>query len=153
MISGRSTYFLAACLLLLGDHPLPAAVPNDSAGRSTVIGQPVSLQIQPETVTLIGPRARQQLLVTAQYADGTRRDLTAFASLTSDAETVAAVTADGFVLPRKDGTASLTVKAGGQSARVPVTVRDFSKPSPVSFRRDVMATLNVSACNMGAADG
>jgi hypothetical protein len=36
---------------------------------------------------------------------------------------------------------------------VPVTVAGMDEPSPVSFRRDVIATLNVGGCNAGACHG
>ena len=36
---------------------------------------------------------------------------------------------------------------------MPVTVSDFDKPQPVSFRNDVIAALNVGGCNAGACHG
>ena len=116
MMSGRGQYLLTFSLLLTG------AVP---ASADPVVGRPTSLQVQPEAVLLTGPRARQQLVVTGRYADGMVRDLTAFASVASDAEAVAA--ADGLVLPRKNGSATLRVTAGRQTVRVPVSVMDFDR--------------------------
>src|SRR5439155_11514690 len=59
----------------------------------------------------------------------------------------------GLLLPRKDGSSALVVKAGSKSIEVPVAVKDFSKPSPVSFRNEVIASLNVGGCNAGACHG
>src|SRR5207244_2596649 len=54
---------------------------------------------------------------------------------------------------KKDGPGVLTVKAGKQMLRVPVMVKDLDKPQPVSFRNDLIATLNVGGCNSGACHG
>ena len=59
--------------------------------------------------------------------------------------------AGGFVPPKKNGVTALLVKAGGQTARVPVTVKDLDKPQPVSFRHELIAALNVGGCNQAPA--
>src|SRR5207253_8641510 len=53
----------------------------------------------------------------------------------------------------KNGTGALTIKAGAQTTRVPVTVKDFDKPKQVSFRHELVAVLNVGGCNQGACHG
>ena len=80
------------------------------------------------------------------------RDLTPFCAIAAEAADVAAL-GDGFVTPKKNGTTTLVVKAGGQTAKVPVVVKDFDKPQPVSFRHEVIAALNVGGCNAGACHG
>jgi hypothetical protein len=128
-----------------------AELPADAAQRAKVVGQPVGLVVQPAAVALKGPRSMQQLIVTGTYADGTSRDLTAFADYRI--ERIAGVEAEGMVTPLADGSGQLVVKAGGQSVNVPVKVEDFGKPAPVSFRNDVIAALNVGGCNAGACHG
>jgi hypothetical protein len=64
-----------------------------------------------------------------------------------------AVTAGGWLSAVKEGATRLVVSAGGQTARVPVVVRDYAKPEPVSFRHEVLAVLNVGGCNAGACHG
>ena len=59
----------------------------------------------------------------------------------------------GFLIPRKNGTTSLVVKAGPASVTVPVTVVEMDKPQPVSFRQEFIAALNVGGCNSGACHG
>lgn len=58
-----------------------AAVPADPDKQAAIIGQPTALLVQPETITLAGPRVRQQIIVTGRYADGSVRDLTPFCTL------------------------------------------------------------------------
>jgi hypothetical protein len=130
----------------------PAAVPTDPAKIAPLVGQPTALTVQPETITLVGPRALQQVVVTGKYADGTLRDLTPFCELAPEAADVAAIK-DGVVIPKRDGRTNLVVKAGGRTATVPVIVKDLGKPAPVSFRHEFIAALNVGGCNMGACHG
>jgi hypothetical protein len=150
IVPGRP--LVLAGLVLLAAAPARASLPSDPATRAALIGTPVALAVQPETVVLSGPRATQQLVVTGRYADGSVRDLTALCEINPEAAVVALGT-NGFVQPAKDGTTALVVKAGGQTARVPVTVKDMAKPQPISFRNDLIAALNVGGCNAGACHG
>ncbi|MCI0461964.1 MAG: hypothetical protein L0Z62_33860, partial [Gemmataceae bacterium] len=63
------TLLLGLALLPWAAHPARAAVPTNAAARARVIGQPVALSVQPETVTLRGPRSMVQVIVTGKYAD------------------------------------------------------------------------------------
>src|SRR5258707_487426 len=106
-------------LILAATNSVTAALPTDPAARAQLVGQPASLLVQPAAIKLAGPRALQQLVVTGRYADGSVRDLTHFGEMTFEpADVVVAV--DGFLQPRKNGTTTLVIKAGGQVARVPV---------------------------------
>jgi hypothetical protein len=133
--------------------PALAAQPADQASRAKLIGQPIALITEPANIVLSGPRARQQVVVTGKYADGTVRDLTLFAALTAEASGVISVEAGGYLLPGKNGSTALVVNAGGKTVKVPVTVKDLEKPQPVSFRQDMIAALNVGGCNQGACHG
>src|SRR5262249_15245944 len=146
-------HLLALGVMLLLAAAASAAVPTEAAERAAVIGQPASLMIQPENITLTGPRAMQQIAVTGKYADGSVRALTPFCEWTPEASGVFTITPDGFMQPQQNGTTSLVVKAGSQTAKVPVTVKDFDKPRPISFRQDVIAAFNVGGCNAGACHG
>ncbi len=131
--------------------PATAAPPTDD--KAALAGKPTELVVVPPAVALTGPRDVRQLVVTGKYADGSVRDLTWAAEVAADRPDVLAV-ADGlFVRGAKDGTATLTVKAGGKSAKVPVTVAKFDGAAPVSFRHDVIAAFNVGGCNAGACHG
>src|SRR5262245_30761004 len=133
--------------------PAHAVLPVDPETKTQLIGQPASLLVQPETITLAGPRSVQQLVITGRYGDGTLRDLTPFCDLTVESPGVATVEPDGFLVPHQDGTTALLIKAGAQATRVPVAVKDFTKPQPISFRHQLIAALNVGGCNAGACHG
>ena len=128
------------------------AIPSDPNERAKLIGQPTALEVRPASVSLDGPRAVQQLVVTGKYADGTIRDLTLFAAYTADAQDLLD-TAGGFLRGKKSGNTQLAVQVGGQTAKVAVTVSKFDRPRPVSFKQDVIAGLNVGGCNAGACHG
>lgn len=129
-----------------------AAVPAEADKRAAAIGQPATIEVLPATIELIGPKAMQQIVVTGKYADGTIRDLTAFAELAAEGDIIQ-IAPGGFLESKKDGTASLTVKVGGKNVQVPVAVRDMDKPQLVSFRNHLIAALNVGGCNAGACHG
>jgi hypothetical protein len=146
------TGLLALAALAVITTRTTAAPPSDPAERARLIGQLATLEVAPASVTLDGPRAAQQVVVTGRYADGTVRDLTPFAALKVEQPDVAALS-DGFLRGKKNGGTSLVVEAGGKTAKVPVTVQKFEAPQPVSFRHQVIASLNVGGCNAGACHG
>jgi Protein of unknown function (DUF1553)/Protein of unknown function (DUF1549) len=150
---------LLCCVLALGSLWISvgngrADVPTDPAVRAKIIGTPKSLQVQPDKLSFNNPRATAQLVVTGIYADGTIRDLTHFADIKVDgSDPLVGIDGDRFITAKKNGAASLTISAGGQSVKVPVVVQNLDKPQPVSFRNDVVAALNVGGCNSGACHG
>jgi hypothetical protein len=149
----RRPLLLASLAFLLPAAVAAAAVPSDPEQKAALVGNPTALLVQPATITLNGPRSMQQIVVTGRYADGSVRDLTPFCELTLEQADVAAIGELSFLTPRKNGTTTLVLKAGGQTARVPLTVKDFDKPQPVSFRNELIAALNVGGCNAGACHG
>jgi hypothetical protein len=57
----------------------------------------------------------------------------------------------GCIIPRKAGVGRLLVKAAGRETSIPVEIRTES--TPTSFRRELIAALNVGGCNQGACHG
>jgi len=133
--------------------PAQSAAPAKDGDRAKAVGQPVALTVQPAAVQLTGPHSMQQLILTGRYADGNVRDLTALCDVTIETPGVIDMEESLFLQPKKNGATALLIKAGGQSVRVPVTVSAFEKPQPVSFRREMIAVLNVGGCNQGACHG
>jgi hypothetical protein len=144
---------LGLAFLVAGFGPAQAADRKEGLARAGLVGQPQELLVQPAAVVLAGPRAVQQVVVTGRYADGYVRDLTAACEWALEGDAVAEVGPDGFLAAKKDGTATLVVKAAGKVTRVPVTVKEFANPRPVSFRNEMIAALSVGGCNQGACHG
>lgn len=112
---------------------------------------PDSIAILPERIELRGPEDRHVPLVLLREGEqvvGPAADVT---WSTSDA--AVAEVADGEVVPRGDGRAMLTARAGGHETRVEVVVRDFQAPVVWSFRHDVEPVLARAGCNSGACHG
>lgn len=137
------------CLALPG----LAAVPADPQARAALVGSPTEVTVQPAVVQLVGPRARQQLVVTGRYADGSVRDLTPVCGYSCEAPGLVTVDATGYLTARKNGASALLVQAGPRTVKVPLVVKEFDKPQPVSFRNEVIAAFNVGGCNAGACHG
>ena len=140
--------FFGLGLMFLAGLPGRAALPE----RSKVVGQPAALVVQPLAVTLNGPGGMQQLIVTGRYADGSVRDLTPYCDYSIEGGIVE-VQDNLFLVPKKNGSTALIIKAGGHTVKVPVTVSDLDKKQPASFRNDLIAVLNVGGCNSGACHG
>ena len=64
------------------------AAPAKPAAPVVVVGEPASITVIPEKFELNGKRARQQLLVTGQYANNELRDLTPAVEYLSTAPTL-----------------------------------------------------------------
>jgi hypothetical protein len=150
----RTLPAVAACALLaLAAGRAAAAPPVDAADRAAVIGQPAALEVYPPAVTLAGTHDARQLVVTGKYPDGTSRDLTSAAAARVEPADAIELQDGLYLRPKKNGTATIVIAASGKEIRVPVTVAGMDQPAPVSFRRDVIAAMNVGGCNMGACHG
>jgi hypothetical protein len=144
-----TTATLLPLLMLL---PAAGTDAEESAERAALIGSPESITVAPAELRLTGRWAEAQFVVTARYADGSARDLTAVAEYAPADAAVAEVRA-GYVTARADGQTEIAVSAGGKTVRVPVTVAGRGGAVVPVFRHQVIAALNVSGCNAGACHG
>jgi YD repeat-containing protein len=142
-----------ALLLAAFASPVLAGPPVDAEERKALVGLPVALEVLPATVQLNGIRDARQLVVSGKYGDGSVRDLTGVCDVKAEPAGILEVQEGLFLRPKANGTATLTVTAGGKETKTTVVVAGMDQPAPVSFRRDVIAALNVGGCNMGACHG
>jgi hypothetical protein len=153
MPSASHRTYLAALLLCVAGSPVFAAPPVDAGERKAIAGSPTTIEVTPGTVTLSGLRDARQLVVTGKYADGTVRDLTAVADTKVEPAGIVEVQDGLFLRPKKDGAATISITAGGKEAKLAITVAGMQQHTPVSFRTNVIAALNVGGCNAGACHG
>jgi hypothetical protein len=111
------------------------------------------LVLLPENVTLDGPKASQRLLVEVGEGGKFFGDRTTEATFSVDNPGIASVSSDGAVVPKADGTATLTASIGGRSAHAKVTVKNFASDTPWSFKNHVLPVLTKAGCNSGACHG
>src|SRR5262249_42253085 len=122
----RRRFLLGVALILVAVSS--SAVAAGGGQPTALIGQPVSLVVQPDTIRLSGPRAMQQLVVTGRYSDGSERDLTPFTTLSAEVAGVVTIRPGGFLQAHKDGRTTLIIRAGPRTVRVPVVVTGCDKP-------------------------
>lgn len=113
----------------------------------------VEVTANPPRVTLDGPEARYTLLIQGKTAAGRVVDLTRTAKFSLSNPAIASVSATGEVLARSDGSATITVEAGGKSITVPVTTRNTAKSRPFDFETDIAPLLGRFGCNMSGCHG
>lgn len=112
----------------------------------------VALAVEPDEIVLHGASRQQQLLVTAQRADGKFVDVTRRAKFSLAYAVVARL--DGATLVGlRDGATALTVSAAGLSVTAPVRVRGFEQYPQVHFASDVVPILSKLGCNSGGCHG
>ena len=63
------------------------------------------------------------------------------------------VSPKGQIVPRANGAATIVARLGSHEASADVKVEGMDRPSPVSFRRDVIPAFSQASCNMGACHG
>jgi hypothetical protein len=109
-----------------------------------------SLHIEPSSLTLKNGRDERRVLVLGKTDGGKYIDLTSIATLKSESPNVEI--ADGYIRPKANGEATITVGAAGKSAKLEVNVGDASMP-PVRFVREVEPVLSKVGCNAGTCHG
>ncbi|WP_394794340.1 DUF1549 and DUF1553 domain-containing protein [Armatimonas sp.] len=110
------------------------------------------LEVMPPSVALDGRTALQRVLVTAILSDGSRRDVTGQAKLTTWPPTLLQL-AGNTVTPRTDGTGAIKAELGSVSAKIPVSVKNTAIAPTYSFVNDVAPTLAKLGCSGGTCHG
>jgi hypothetical protein len=117
------------------------------------IPAPQTFAVSPSRIELRGHRDACQLLIAGRLDDGTEGDFTSLVSIGVDNPDIVTIARHGYVTPRSNGQTTLRVRFRETEVTVPVIVSHLAGPISVSFRRDVVAALNVSGCNAGACHG
>jgi hypothetical protein len=128
-----------------------AATPVQSPPQA--VSNAAGLMVLPEQFTLSGSTARQPLLVEWRRGEDFVGDVAKADIVWISSNPQVAVVKDGVATPVGNGAATLTAKAGNQSAAAQVTVVDHEHATPVSFRNQVESILTKSGCNSGACHG
>ena len=113
----------------------------------------VAVSAEPARLSLIGPRARAHVLVSARFADGSVRDVTENAVFTPMNAAIAGVEVNGVLRPRKDGETPVRCAYGGKTTLIRVSVKDAASALPVSFNNEVVPIFTRLGCNQGACHG
>src|ERR1039457_3679207 len=135
-------------------HGSPAhkAAPS-AAQHSSSPAALTRIEILPASVSMIGPRYSQRLLVEGTFADGHQEELTSRATIAVSDLKVAQVNKDSFVFPQGDGRATITATMQGHRATVPLIVDRYTNAPDWSFRNDVLPVMTKVGCNSGPCHG
>jgi hypothetical protein len=109
------------------------------------------LRVSPESVILESPEATQQMLVVE--ANARRLDRTRDVQMQVTHPNVAQVDKTGLIEARGEGKTLLIVQHQGQEVRVPIEVRNYATPAPVSFEQQIIPLLTKATCNSGGCHG
>lgn len=151
----RTSSLVMTLTLIAGFIVLEA---NALAASPDEPGPAQSLRIDPDFdgagVTMRGPDARQQLIVTAEHADGIETDVTRTVTFSTQPEGVISVDATGLVTPLADGQTTVTAALGdGPSATLPLTVENFTHQPPINFQNQIVPIFTKLGCNSGGCHG
>lgn len=103
---------------------------------------------------LSGPDPREQLLVTAEVANGMEEDWTRKVRFQIAAENVARVDAGGTLIPTGDGETTLTaIGPNGEKAELKVVVENHARRVPVNFPNQIVPIFTKTGCNGGGCHG
>lgn len=112
----------------------------------------VRIEIVPNDIVLSGRESRRLLLINGYCKDGRILDLTGQASLQSSNDRVVKLT-NSVALPSSNGSASITARSGGLTARCRVQVTGFDRRFSWSFENHVESVLSKQGCNTGPCHG
>lgn len=132
---------VAAAVCLCAGLLLPSARAHETA----------SLEIVPKKVVLHGQAARQRLLVETVFDNNFHGQITNAILSSSDPKIVKIE--NGAVVPVANGSATVTARAGKQTATAEISVEAMDQPFEWSFRNDVQPVLAKAGCSAGACHG
>ncbi len=108
----------------------------------------------PTETQLVGPDDSQQLLVHLPGRKNLEEDVTRKVSFVSKPEGVVRVDSHGFLVPLKNGSATVFAKMNDAAiAEHKVIVTQFESRRPVSFPNQVVPLLTQAGCNGGSCHG
>ena len=141
---------LAAAISPLWAAAAPAASPATEA-KAPPLPPIRALLLKPDSLKLLDGRDERRVLVFGKTESGKLIDLTAQAVFKADSTNVE-VTAEGFLKPKYQGDAEITVSAANVTAKLPVTVENGATPE-VRFVRDIEPILSKAGCTAGTCHG
>jgi len=115
--------------------------------------KPVKLETAPASATLTGPKAGQQFLAIATYADGTQADVTGEAVWAVSNGAPARFANGARLTALADGSTTVTAEFAGLRAKSAVRIAGSQAVRPFDFSRDIGSILTKRGCNSSACHG
>jgi hypothetical protein len=156
-IAAVTAILIATGSAIAADSPAPAPAP-----KAPGLGDPGQLlEVQIDTgrtvdggFVLDGQDSRQQLVVSGKFSSGQLRDLTSAATYEVAPAGIVTVEKSGLVIPRADGTATITARtAQGPAGTLKVAVIHFGHDPLVNFPNQIVPIFTKLGCNSGGCHG
>lgn len=112
-----------------------------------------SVEASPPSVVLDGPEATQQLLLLQTTPNQPSVDRTRQVQFDVLDARIAIVSPTGRIEPRDDGRTEIVVRHSEGEVRIPVAVKGYRRPAPISFEHQVVPILSKAGCNAGGCHG
>lgn len=125
-----------------------AVCPASTGPPPTQIG----LTVAPTTASFVAAGAQQALTVTAQFSDGSTRNVTTSSSYSSGVSSIASVSAAGVVTAVGNGTVNIQAGYGGFIATCSVTVAIPPPPPPPTLTGLAVAPASFTLDSAGATE-
>jgi hypothetical protein len=119
---------------------------------ATTLAAKENLVILPSEITLAASTATQSLLVERIDHGANVGQVTDGVTFTSSDANVAVIE-QGVLIPKGNGTATITAKTATDSATARVTVKNFEQPFVWSFRNHVESMMAKTGCTSGPCHG
>lgn len=140
---------VSLCALLFGALAFASSHGDEPAANTAPKAAPVALRVLPASLRFAHLGDRQGVLVVADYADGSSREVTSKVRWGKSEH----VRIDGGELhAARAGHAQLRLRLGSLEAELAVHVDAAATPR-LSFRLDVLPTLTKQGCNAGGCHG
>lgn len=145
-------FSISVMVLALGAFSALAQEPAPEVEKLPETLKVKSIAALPATISLAGPHAYRQVLITATLESGETADVTRMVELVGTPQSVS-VTANRLVAAKVDGKEELTFRYGAMEVKVPVEVTQTAQSSAVSFVKDIQPALSKMGCNAGTCHG
>jgi hypothetical protein len=148
--------FSLVALTVVGVSPAQGATSSQPGASPAARPAVVKLVVDPAAVILVDRDDAVQLVVTAQLADGSLRDVTAEAVVSLGDKNLVDVRG-ARIVPKADGKNVLRVEwkgiAGAAAAEVPLEVRGLEVDRRLNMTNDIVPILSKHGCNGGGCHG
>lgn len=144
--------------LVLATVCLLAGVPSGPGDRSgdPAVGETkklVRIKAYPSSIELFDARDRKRIIIVAEFADGTTRDVTAEAVISFGKPAPATIDRRFLLQGVQNGKGSILIAFAGRQIQVPISVQNVAARPTISFENDVIPVLTKSGCNSGTCHG
>lgn len=150
----RQLVFAAGVGVLFWSLGVAAAERSQVRSVSAELGTGLAeLFFEPKSFFISGQEQLQTIAVTGRYADGTSRDLTRQAKLSSRDSNIVAIGPDGRLVTKSPGTTRVEAQVLGRTASALVVVREAGGEKSLNFASDIAPILSRYGCNASGCHG